>query len=82
MVNFMESEPIQTRFELIIDWIMIFLSSVLIVIGGGGLLVTITLYSNSSDTVLQYGLTFVYTYMLIFGIILMKFHNKVIVKRY
>ena len=77
-----EAEPIQTNFEIIIEWIIIFLSSVLMVIGGGGLLVTITLYSSYSDMVLQYALTFVYTYMLVLGIILMKYRNKVIVKRY
>ena len=77
----MQTVPVDSKFEMTIELIAIFLSSVLIIVGGGGLLLTITSYRSSSDTVLQYGMAFVHTYMLVFGIIMMKLRKNLIFRR-
>ena len=77
----MQTVPVDPKFEMIIEYIVIFLASILMVVGGGGLLVTITAYKSSSDSVLQYGMAFVQTYMLVFGIIMMKLRKNLIFRR-
>ena len=73
----MQTAPDDSKFEKTIEIIVIILASVLIIVGGGGLLITINSYGNSSD-VLQYGIAFVHTYMLVFGIAMMKLRKNLI----
>jgi hypothetical protein len=76
----MQTVPVDSKFERNIEIIVIALASLLIIVGCGGLLITITLYGNGSDA-LQYGIAFVHTYMLIFGIVMMKLRKNLIFKR-
>jgi hypothetical protein len=73
----MQTIPIDSKFERIVEIIVIILASLLIIVGGGGLLTSIALFKGSSD-VLQYGIVFVHTYMLVFGIIMMKLRKNLI----
>ena len=72
--------PDDSKFEKTVEIIVIILASLLIIVGGGGLLTNIALYRGSSD-VLQYGIAFVHTYMLVFGIIMMKLRKNLIFRR-
>ena len=76
----MQTFPVDSRFERIIEIIVIFLASLLIIVGGGGLLTIITLYRDGTN-VLQYGMAFIHTYMLVFGIIMMKLRKNLIFRR-
>jgi len=78
---FKATEPIQTKFEIVFDWLILTMSFIFIVLGVGGLLMVITSYRYESDVLLEYAYTFVYSYMLILGIILIAYRKKIIVKK-
>jgi len=77
MLKIVESE---SNLEIIFEWIILTLSTIFIFLGFGGLIIVITAHGYRSDTLLEYAYAFVYSYMLILGIILMIYRKKIVVR--
>ncbi len=74
-------EPVQSNFEIIFEWIILTLSIIFVILGLGGLIMVITSHKYEADVLLEYAYAFVYTYLLVLGIILLKLRGKILVKR-
>ena len=74
------AEPAQTNLEMVFEWIILSLSIIFIFLGFGGLIIIIT-NGYKSDILLEYAYAFVYSYMLVLGIILLIYRKKILVKK-
>jgi len=63
-------------FELII----LAISVIFIFLGFGGLIVVITTSKINSDLLTEYAYAFIYSYMLILGILLLAYRKKILLK--
>jgi positive regulator of sigma E activity len=73
-----ESSTIEDLAEKLLLWAGI----VSLLVGFFGLILVITYPKMYGDEVLQFGITFVYSYMIIIGIFLSLYHGKIIVRGY
>jgi hypothetical protein len=54
---------------------------IFIILGLGGLIIVVTTSPIYSDRMLDYAYTFVYSYMLVLGILLYVYRNRILVKK-
>jgi len=71
----------KSNLDIIFEWIILSISVIFIFIGFGGLIIVITTHRYRSDVLLEYAYTFVYSYMLILGTLLMIYRKKILIKR-
>jgi hypothetical protein len=71
----------ESNFEIVFEWSILTISLVFVFMGIGGLIMVITSHRSGSDTLLEYAYTFIYSYMLVLGTILLVYRNKILVKR-
>jgi hypothetical protein len=77
-----KTEIISTTAEDIVDRILLWAGVVSLFIGVSGLILVITYPKMYGDDILQFGVTFAYSYMIIIGVFLVLYHNKIIVRGY
>jgi ABC-type transport system involved in multi-copper enzyme maturation permease subunit len=72
--------PASSELEDILDWTLLWAGVVFLVLGVIGIIIILSGYKIISDQVLQFALGFVSLYMLFFGLFLMAYHGKIVVK--
>ncbi len=77
-----KTETISTTVEDIAERILLWSGIVSLFIGASGLILVITYPEMYGDDILQFGVSFVYSYMIIVGIFLILYHSKIIVRGY
>jgi predicted MFS family arabinose efflux permease len=77
-----KTETISTTVEDIAERILLWSGIVSLFIGVSGLILVITYPEMYGDDILQFGVSFVYSYMIIVGIFLILYHSKIIVRGY
>ena len=74
-------DPSSSQMEDILEWVLLWSGVVLFVLGSiGALLIIFSGNKLITDSVLQFAFTFVSFYMLFFGIFLMAYHKKIVVR--
>lgn len=68
-----------TNLNALFELIILTISVIFIFLGFGGLIVVITT-SRGSDLLIEYAYAFVYSYMLILGILLLAYRKKILIK--
>jgi hypothetical protein len=68
-------------FNAVFEQVIVVISLVLVLLGFGGLVIVITTSPMFSDRMMDYAYTFVYSYMLVLGILLYVYRNKILIKR-
>jgi uncharacterized membrane protein YjjP (DUF1212 family) len=66
--------------DILFEWIILTVSIIFIFLGFGGLIVVITTSKINPDLLLDYAYAFVYSYMLILGILLLTYRKKILIK--
>ena len=66
--------------DILFEWIILTISIIFIFLGFGGLIVIITTSKVKPDLLLDYAYAFVYSYMLILGILLLAYRKKILIK--
>jgi len=66
--------------NVLFEWIILTISIIFIFLGFGGLIVVITTSKIKPDLLLDYAYAFVYSYMLILGILLLTYRKKILIK--
>jgi uncharacterized membrane protein YjjP (DUF1212 family) len=66
--------------DILFEWIILTISIIFIFLGFGGLIVVITTSKINPDLLLDYAYAFVYSYMLILGILLLTYRKKILIK--
>jgi len=69
-----------SKIEDILDWTLLWAGIVLLALGIIGALILFSGYKVLRDKVLQFAFTFVSFYMLFFGVLLILFHKKIVVR--
>jgi polyferredoxin len=75
-----KTEDISSDMEGIAEKILVWAGITSLFIGFAGLILVITYPEMYGDEVLQFGVTFVFSYMIIVGIFLIIYHGKIIVR--
>jgi hypothetical protein len=71
--------PEDYEIKMLFELIVLAISVIFVFLGFGGLIVVVTT-SNGSDLLLEYVYAFVYSYMLILGILLLAYRKKILIK--
>lgn len=76
-------EPVSSNLEDFINWLIYLIGVIFLFLGFSGLLMLIV-YPKiyNSDEVIQFATSFVYSYMIILGIFLILYRNKIILRGY
>ena len=75
-------EPPEHTIDDIAEKLLLWTGVVSLFIGFAGLILVITIPNMYKDEVMQLGITFVYSYMILLGIFLILYHGKIIVRGY
>ncbi|NIO44286.1 MAG: hypothetical protein GTN36_01900 [Candidatus Aenigmarchaeota archaeon] len=70
----------KSNLEIIFEGVILTISIIFIFLGFSGLIAITTTHGYRSDKVLEYAYAFIYSYMLILGIILMIYRKKLVVR--
>lgn len=75
-------EPPEHTLEDVAEKLLLWSGIVSLFIGFAGLILVITYPKMYGDNILQFGVAFVYSYMILLGIFLILYHGKIIVRGY
>ena len=72
--------PASSKLEDVIEWTLLWSGVVFLVLGTIGLIIVLSGYRIISSEVLQFSLGFISFYMLFFGLFLIAYHEKIVIK--
>ncbi len=80
---FMETKPFgpaSSNLEDILEWTLLWVGVVFLILGIIGVIIMLSGYKIIKDQILQFAFTFVSFYMLFFGLLLIAYHKKIVVR--
>jgi hypothetical protein len=69
----------QYSIDAFLELVILTISVIFIFLGFGGLIVVVTT-SHGSDQLIEYAYAFVYSYMLVLGVLLLAYRKKILLK--
>jgi len=75
-------EPKTYKVEDIAEKLLLWVGAISLFIGFSGLILIVSYKNLYNDQVLEFGLAFVYSYMMVLGMFLIIYHGKIIVRGY
>ena len=70
----------QYSIDAFLESIILAISLIFIFLGFGGLIVVVTTSKINSDELIEYAYAFVYSYMLVLGVLLLAYRKKILIK--
>jgi hypothetical protein len=71
----------KSSLNLLFEQIITLIAAIFMFIGAGGIILVITTSPIYPDRMMDFAYTFVYSYMLVLGILLYVYRNRILVKR-
>lgn len=72
--------PASSKLEDVLEWTLLWAGVVFVILGIVGAIIVLSGYKVISGEVLQFALNFVSFYMIIIGLFLIAYHEKIIVR--
>jgi hypothetical protein len=70
-----------SRLSSILEQILTVMAAIFFLMGAGGLIIVITASPIFNERMLDFAYTFIYAYMMVLGILLYTYRNKIIIKK-
>jgi hypothetical protein len=70
----------QYNIDAFLELVILAISVIFIFLGFGGLIVVVTTSKINSDLLIEYAYAFIYSYMLVLGVLLLVYRKKILLK--